>query len=293
MKWFFCFHLPRGASQSLVRVAVSTALQNTTLEPYCVCDDAPADLVDWMTRHGVTVIPYTTPMLPALRHAYGKDSPARGAFLRCHIPAIAGEMGITDRYILYTDYDVMFVRNPVRGLSRMRPQLFAATPEMGLDRAAARRYQSKRRSASSINTGIMLMNLPKLRETHDAFVDFIQCRCRASWCYDQTSYQRFYGPPRRLGGVIWDNLPDRYNWKPCWGMPRHGYDIVHFHGPKPHLAEEYLACDEPWDDGVSRRFTSRHPLVQGKYAVASRIWKSVAARVAAPIDGCNMQRKRT
>lgn len=279
MKWFFCFHLRPGASELLVRVAVESALRNTTLEPCCICDDAPPRLVEWMTERGVTVVPYTTPLLPTLREVYGKDAPARGAFLRCHIPAIAGEMGITDRYALYTDYDVMFRRNPVRGLKRIRPRLFAATPEMGLDRDAALRYQRKRRSASTINTGVMLMNLPKLRETYDDFIHFIRRKCRASWCYDQTSYQRFYGPPRRRGGVIWDDLPARYNWKPCWGLPRRGGEIVHFHGPKPHLAEEHLACDEPWDDGERRRFTARHPLVQGEYAEASRLWQKIADRV--------------
>lgn len=279
MKWFFCFHLSPGATQSLIRVAVESALRNTTLEPYCICDDAPPDLIEWLSGRGVTVVPYTSPLLPSLRKVYGKDSPARGAFLRCHVPAVAAEIGIADQYALYTDYDVMFRRNPVRRLGRIRPRLFAVTPELGFDREAGLLYQRRHRTVPSINTGVMLMNLPKLRESYDEFMYFIRHKCRPSWCYDQTSYQRFYGPPRRRGGVIWDYLPARYNWKPCWGLPRRGAEIVHFHGPKPQLAKEYLACDEPWDDGKTRRFTARHPLVWGGYAEASRLWQEIAEQV--------------
>ncbi len=282
MKWFFCFHLddtPRSIlKRSLIQVSVITALENTTLEPYCLCDDPPADLAEWLVAQGVTVIPYASPLRPAIRKVWS-DITVCGVFLRLHIPAVAAEMGIDDEHVLYTDYDVMFMRDPTAGLMELRPRLFAAAPEVGFDRVGDLKNARRRRGQPSINSGAMVMNLPKLRESYDHFIDWTARKCRISWSHDQTAYNRFYGRPREFGGVPWDELPFRYNWKPCWGLG--GGDIIHFHGPKPYRVDEFLA--QP-DDGVVHpaRITRSHPLLKGDYFKASEMWQGIADCVRLP-----------
>lgn len=284
MKWFFCFHLGDATSprailkRSLIQVTVTTAVNNTSLEPYCICDDCPKDLAEWIAAQGVTVVPYRSPMASAIRRVW-KDPTVCGIFLRLHIPAVAAELGIGDEHVLYTDYDVMFMRDVVPSISKLKPQLFSAAVEVGFDRVKELRRTRKRRRVPSINSGVILMNLPKLRESYDHFISWTARKCRNTWSHDQTAYNRFYGPPRKFGGVLWDELPFRYNWKPCWGLD--GGDIIHFHGPKPYRAAEFLA--QP-DNGTvdPLRITRSHPLLRGEYFKASAMWQEIADRVRLP-----------
>lgn len=275
MRWFFCFHAPESDErlEDLVRVAVHTALTRTQLRPCCLCDGISLYLMAWLERRGVPVVRMTTPLLPSLERAWGpRVKVARGAFLRVHVPTVALDMGIEDEYVLYADTDVMFVRDPVATLLGLRPELFAVAPELGFYKELNLRRNRRRRTVLSINSGVMLMNLPRLRETYSEFTKWIYRKVRPTWAWDQTAYQRFYGPPRRRGGVIWDELPLRYNWKPCWGMD--GGDIIHFHGPKPYAAEAYLS--DPDDPNRPLAFTQSHPLLKGDFLRASKEWQEIA-----------------
>jgi hypothetical protein len=83
-----------------------------------------------------------------------------------------------------------------------------------------------------MNTGVMLMNLPRLRETSSQFREFISenLEMLKDEAWDQGAFRRFYRRPD--GTPLWDKLPPELNWKPYWGKnPSAG--IIHFHGPKP------------------------------------------------------------
>ncbi len=83
-----------------------------------------------------------------------------GAFLRTEIPRITEELKIHDKYVLYTDIDVMFLSD-VENLENMRPKYFAVAPE----------YHIK--SYRRMNTGVMIMNLENLRDNDAAFRRFM------------------------------------------------------------------------------------------------------------------------
>ena len=56
----------------------------------------------------------------------------------------------------------------------------------------------------------------------------------------------------------YQQLPDTFNWKPYWGF-RDDAAIVHFQGPKPAMARQFLAGQtERHDPGYSQLF-ARNP----------------------------------
>ena len=276
MHLFLCCRVPPGAevAEGMVRVAVATALERTSLSPCVVCDGVTESLEAWLRRRGVRVVHFTSPLAAAVERTFaGVYSPecARGSFLRIHVPDIAAEMGVADEHALYADTDVMFMRDPVGGLSELKPRLFAATPELqGPVLEATWAHVHRRRRVPSVNDGVMFLNLPRMRESAGAFIRWAGRRMRPSWCLEQAAYNRYYGPPRLFGGAPWDELPPRYNWKPCWGLG--GGDIVHFHWTKPQMAEAYARGEAP--EPVLR-------IATGDFFEAARQWREVAERTLA------------
>lgn len=192
------------------RVAVASARANTALRPICLYNGTEAAHIDELTRAGVEVVRHTSSVEPALRKGYGdKYDVFSGHWLRIDIPLIETE----DDVVLYTDIDVMFLRQP---RVRWRPRYLAAAPE---------RYRLRLRH---FNSGVLVMNVPALRRVHDAFRAAIAARFETDYQprgQDQISYNAFFRHKRGF-------LDHAMNWKPYWGVnPR--ARIVHFHGPKP------------------------------------------------------------
>jgi hypothetical protein len=81
-----------------------------------------------------------------------------------------------------------------------------------------------------MNTGVMLMNTERLRESLSQFRKYIRQNLaeleRESW--DEAAYRWFY---RDSNGPLWDRLRPELNWKPYWGWNPQAR-IIHFHGPK-------------------------------------------------------------
>jgi hypothetical protein len=86
-----------------------------------------------------------------------------------------------------------------------------------------------------VNAGVMVMNIPFLRETYSQFLEFIlQHVDTATFNHpspsDQGAYLEFY----------WDDtkhLAEAFNHKPYWNDDENTLEppfIIHFHGPKPH-----------------------------------------------------------
>jgi hypothetical protein len=140
-----------------------------------------------------------------------------GHWLRCDIPLIETEA----EFVLYTDIDVMFRKSV--DMSGVRPSTVACAPEHRQD------------DFSYFNSGVMVMNLPAMRETRGKLI--------------QTLGERVKGiEPHNDQGILnavyrdWARLPNAWNWKPYWGFSDDAA-IVHFHGPKPGSVRRMMTGD--------------------------------------------------
>ena len=211
MKWYFASNDKSPKYDALIKAAVESALQNTSLEPYFIYDgDLNNPLIKWLETKGVKIIPHRVNFYNVIKsHPHEKYiSIASGAFLRCDIPILNTE----DDFVLYTDCDVIFLKDfDYKNLEQ--PEYFSCSSENNPD------------DFENFNTGVMYMNLKKLRESHREFTDFITANLYDLAAFDQTAYQMFYGSKMTP-------LPIQYNYKPYWKMDENAV-IIHFHGPKP------------------------------------------------------------
>lgn len=226
-KWYFAVN-GQGFERTLplILAAVASARANTGLRPMCLYNGGEARHARELAALGVEVVPHRSSLEAELRAAYGESFDTfSGHWLRVDLPEIETE----DEFILYTDVDVMFLAPP-----RVEPPpLIAAAPEFEIN------------NTSYFNSGVMVLNLPRLREVQDEFTAAIRRRLRHGFRYpahDQKSYNDFFGrgPLNRLRGRAFSPMSPALNWKPYWGV-NEGASIVHFHGPKPRLAKRLAA----------------------------------------------------
>ncbi|MCA1628296.1 MAG: hypothetical protein LC742_10085 [Acidobacteria bacterium] len=243
MKWFFALN-EQGADfehyAAMLKVAVHTAARRTLLVPYLIYDGAENELTAWLRRRKVTIIKRRSFLYESLREiARRRNDPnilaiGAGAFLRTELPQLTAELGISDEYVLYTDCDVMFMGEVCDFLSALQPRFFAVAPEFFFGDYRA------------MNSGVMLMNLPRLRRDDQRFRKFMAERIeeltRSTW--DQQAYKEFYRSKLYHRLFKWNKLPERYNWKPYWG-DNSAAKIIHFHGPKPHQREVLNSGEVP------------------------------------------------
>lgn len=235
MRWFFALN---EASTSfwdyanLVQVAVHSARQNTYLKPVCLYDGTDNLLTAWLEKAGVTIIRRRT-----FLQEWVTDLPPipRGAYLRLEIPAVCQEQGWDDAFVLYTDCDVMFRRDPAPSLQSLTPKFFAAAPE------------SDPTDFYNFNSGVMWINVAGLAAEHEFLRATIKAHLDEATAppYDQAALQRHFA--RRT-----DPLPVELNWKPYWGA-NDDVAILHFHGPKP--AQKYLALNQRLPAATARWVT--------------------------------------
>lgn len=294
MKWFFSLNTESPAFAhyaDMAKVAVLTAAEHTALEPHFIHDGPENDLTAWMHRHGVHVIPRRTPLYEELRRATASLERDRlfiaaGAFLRLEVPRLMAEMGCGDEFALYTDCDVMFMRD-VGPLDRLRPRWFAVSAETSTPATDPRNLRF-------MNTGVMLMNVESLRREDRSFRSFA-VRHLAHFVhdsYDQGAFKeyfvgrltgrpswdcRLFSPRLRLRKLTWnvcELLPPEFNWRPYWGEVGRAA-ILHFHGPKPYQQEAFQAggCHGPGRESLRRFLTS-------DYLVSCDLWHAVHRRAA-------------
>lgn len=235
MQWYFALTEDSTAFRQyaeMIMVAVHTAQKATSLEPRCLYDGGENDFTAWLRKHDVRIIQHRSFVRDALEElGRQKGNPhlaaaLSGAFSRIELPEIA-----TSERILYTDCDVMFLGDVVPELEANGCRYFAVAPE------------SMREDYVNMNTGVMLMNTEKLRESLPELRDYVLKNLAAleaeSW--DEAAYRWFY---RDDTGPLWDRLRPELNWKPYWGENPEA-KIIHFHGPKP-FQRDYL--DSHWPE---------------------------------------------
>jgi hypothetical protein len=219
MKWYFCMESTGFLRfQPCLQAALQSCRQNTSLEPVCVWYDPngqiqpePAALFE---RYGVKVlhgqaIIYHLALQQKEKIKIALNHAVAGSYLRYEIPFLAPD----EEFAFYTDVDVLF-RSDI-DISQIRPRFLAAGPEFSPE------------GWGDFNSGIMVMNLPNLRDTFPGFAEVALSRMRAGFCVasDQGDLNAFYFKE-------WERLPIEYNWKPYWGR-NDDAKIIHFHGPKP------------------------------------------------------------
>ena len=294
---FFAFKKSTDRHQSyeeMLKVSVASARQNTSLELYCLYDGQESELTGWLEARGVRLIyrrSFLYDQLADLAHnrLHNPDvlTIGAGAFLRVEIPQILRELGATDEFVLYTDCDVLFLKDVVPGLARMQPTYFAVSSEFNPT------------DFVRLNTGVMLMNVPNLLGVDAAFRSFITqnlerfvpglgqpkrapllnyLRNRRFYytpAWDQSAYQAFF-MNRWLGTVGWDKLPVRFNWKPYWGASQDA-EILHFHGPKPNQAPLFASGNPP------AHLRSIQELATPSYFENSLAWRQILEACHEPL----------
>ena len=215
-KWYFCLN-ERGLKREFrfIRAAVGSAFRNTNLVPHCIYDGEDCRELDALRRADVVILNHRSSLEAELRAAYGeKFDTFRGHWLRLDLPLLETDA----EQILYTDIDVIFLRDPCR---------YVFTPNY-----AAVCEESRLGDRGHFNSGVMVMNLPALRAMHPSLLDSVRKRLACDFKYpphDQKSLN-----DAMLDKVEW--MVPEMNWKPYWGTNSHAI-IAHFHGPKPwHVA---------------------------------------------------------
>ena len=231
MDWFFAINESSAAFSiytRLAKVAVHTALTHTSLRPRMLYDRHENAFTKWMRDRDVDIIFAETYLKNDLLRLNGLMTAAHltllpGVFLRMELPFLGLRLK-TDDKVLYADCDVMFRRDVTMHLHCLACTYFAVTGEFDPD------------DYHNMNTGVMLMNLSRLREVDAEFRAYVRAHLdelpREAW--DQGAYRRFFGWER--GALLWDRLRPTMNWKPYWGDAANA-SIVHFHGPKPYEYE--------------------------------------------------------
>ena len=223
MKWYFALSEASLSDDDLyancIRVAVLSANRNTSLRPFFLFDGGENAFVNELRSLGATVIRHRSTLYDHISTEKPDDHHfiriASGAFLRIDIPLIEKE----DEFVLYTDCDVMFLTDP--DFRDLKPNYFCVAPEF------------TRGDYDNMNSGVMLINVPEMREIHQSFIQYLRStKISELPAFDQGALRiHFRG--------IYDRLPETLNWKPYWGHnPR--AEIIHFHGPKPPHAKALI-----------------------------------------------------
>jgi lipopolysaccharide biosynthesis glycosyltransferase len=227
MKWYTA--LSSHSSEDYIKmlnVAVYSCLKNTPFKPHIICDERniyTSQLKD-KYKDNITVVYHKGKIFESFCDQFKNDKSlvnqlgTAGAYLRAEIPMVEED----DKYVLYTDTDVLFF-NPRNGPQNIpAPKYFAAAPEF------------EATNWSYFNSGSMIINVDNMREKYNEFHDFVVPRFREliNHAHDQAAYNHLFLDK-------WDRLPVEYNWKPGWGINKSAV-VVHFHGPKPTDIEAYF-----------------------------------------------------
>lgn len=131
-------------------------------------DGEENEFIDTLRKKGVEVIFHRVNSmmlsLSVIKTSPGYSSIASGAFSSVEIPLIEKE----DDYVLYTDCDVLFMSDlPVLDVY---PEYFSCAPQT-----------SKTDYLNDANSGVLVINVNKMRESYSEFSEFIVNNLHAGW----------------------------------------------------------------------------------------------------------------
>lgn len=236
----------------MLKVAIWTAQQHTSLVPHLIYDGSENDFTAWLKKQDVQIVQHRSLFRDALTDlGQTKGNPhlaaaLSGAFSRVELPEMVVGLGGAER-VLYTDCDVIFMADVVPELESNPCEYFAVAPE------------SVQHDYLNMNTGVMLMNTHRLRESLPQFREYIARNLAAleqeSW--DEAAYRWFY---RDQDGPLWNKLRPELNWKPYWGENPEA-KVIHLHGPKPYQR-----------DHIEQTWPELKPYTGGAYQAVVERW---------------------
>lgn len=203
----------------MLEKSVKSALKNTNFEVYVIFDGKKEEL---NLPKEVNIIEHRHRCYDSFKNSKRNTSEgvltiASSAFLRTEIPFLCKKLGFEDKYILYTDYDVLFMEANYSDLDNIKPEFFAGCPEFNKE------------DWNTINTGAMIMNIDHFWKIDNFIIDYINKNFEKLSVWDQSMYNNLYKSKIT-------KLPIEYNWKPYWGINNKA-KIIHFHGAKPLAVE--------------------------------------------------------
>lgn len=267
--WFFALDCDKPHLEFYAKQAVLSALHYTSLVPILMLHCHNAELEGWMKSHGVIIVDPRNSKLVQYLDANPDKLTNLGAstWYRIAIPTVIDEL-ITSKhkqvmalhqedpsllqYALYTDADIVFLRN-VHIHEHMLPRYFALPVQGDAWCCAENKYSKKVHT----NAGVILMNVTSFREIESEFTSYVlknivQNKPDAHSFNDQTAFHSFF--PIRLPhlnviqiinlGLFYntyfkslftkyysDALSKFYEWEPYLGVNSEAV-ILHWHGPK-------------------------------------------------------------
>lgn len=247
MKWFTASNEASLRDKSffeLLRVAVLSLKQNTSLDPHLLYEGAECPALRWLRDQGVTIVTTRLTFYEQLREfmlPHYEELQIRcraGAFLRTELAPAIRQYGIRDKYVLYTDCDVVFASDIELG--HYRPRYFAAAGSR-----VGGRTRLRIGGYLHINSGVLLINVDGMRAQYDEFRRFVignglgvkrpkdPFMQKNLFMSDQVALNLYYrGKIKRI--------PKRYNWNPANGIDPDAA-VIHFNGLKWNQWEDLRA----------------------------------------------------
>ena len=148
--------------------------------------------------------------------------------MRFDVPGLFPEQ----EYVLYTDIDVIFQRDPVPLLQTARPDFIAG---VSYGRSSCCPVGPKPTIKADINAGVLLINVQAWLQEFDALIATSK---RFEWgniceAWDEGIINRHFAKRIKF-------LRRTFSWRPWMGIFKTA-PIVHYHGVKPAHLIEYLA----------------------------------------------------
>lgn len=228
MRWvtFFACRSDSGEAIDMLKVAVLTAIRNTSMRPTVVLDDPVGGVAFWLRERGVETVPWRSRWGDRIVEIGGDhdrhrlcSAHAPGAMMRLELADVADACGWSDEAVLYADHDVWFRSCPLPHMPSGCP--LAACNE---SRHAVRMFNS---GVMRISVPAMRAIWPSMRRWVDDNLASLMSNRAANAGMDQATMNRFFR-------ATWQPMPQTLNAMPWWGDET--YDagvIVHIHGAKP------------------------------------------------------------
>ena len=225
-----------SASTRPAMAAVRSARANTSLDIAVMYDGDAPEFLDFLAAHDVRCIqqrfsladdPTFWPDPPDRLSFRRNDRAICGAFMPFDVPGLFLE----EDYILYTDTDVIFKRDPASLLQVERPEFIAG---VSYGKSSCWPVGPAPQSRPYINTGVLVINVQAWVQEFDALVDTSK---RFEWGRTGREWNE---------GIINQHFDKRikflrrtFNWRPWMGVFE-AAPIVHYHGARPEHLTEYL-----------------------------------------------------
>lgn len=239
--WFSCADISSTGHLTQMKAAIASALthQSQNLYPVMLIQSYPIPkwLVDFNNTNLGLVLSHNLSFADLQKGTKVANHPA---FLRLDIPNVIESVRnrleqrdihhISYEYALYTDTDVLFTE-------------FFNIKELGRPSTLLIGPQSVK--GSKTNSGVLFFNIAAMKRHFKKLINFAVSKKWVFTSYDQGLLLQYFANTKKdLSGI----LPDKYNWKPYWGISEQAA-IVHFHGAKPGFHAECFAVNGDSDFG--------------------------------------------